>query len=76
MCCHDHLYPVIPSAATWILFLNVFAPGNGTLIQAYYSTNGCNYGTYCVGFLQALTAWLIVGWVWSIWHGYEVYKMS
>jgi len=26
--------------------------------------------------MQALTAYIIVGWIWSIWHGYEVYKMS
>jgi len=38
--------------------------------------NECNYGTYCVGIAQAMTAFLLVGWIWSIWHGYEVYKMS
>jgi len=76
MCCHDHIYPVIPSGAYWILFLNIIAPGEGTAIQAYYFSQGCNYGTYCVALCQALTAPLLIGWIWSIWHGYEVYKIS
>lgn len=80
MCCHDHLYPVWPQGAYWILFWNIISPGAGTCYQAYYWPRGvnneCNYGTYCVGIAQAMTAFLLVGWIWSIWHGYEVYKMS
>ena len=80
MCCHEHVYPVWPSGAYWILFWNIISPGMGTCYQAYYWPRGvnneCNYGTYCVGICQAMTACLIVGWCWSIWHGYEVYKVT
>ena len=74
MCCHDHIYPVTDGC--WILFWNIVAPGTGTCIQAYYYKDGCNCSTYMVGMLQGITAGLLVGWIWSIWHGLEVKKVS
>ena len=74
MCCHDHIYPVVDGCP--ILFYNIVAPGMGTIIQSYYHKDGCNCGTYFVGILQMVTAVILVGWIWSIWHGMEVKKVT
>lgn len=76
MCCHQHIYRVPPDTALLCLILNIFLPGCGTAIQSYYAPDGCNCGTYLVGCCQAITACLIVGWVWAIWHSLEVKKIS
>ncbi len=74
MCCHEHIYAV-PYPCVVLVF-NIILPGFGTAIQAYYAKDGCSCGTYMVGVAQSLTAYLIVGWVWSIWHGIQVDKVS
>ena len=76
MCCHNHIYRVPPDTAMICLIFNCIMPGFGTAIQSYYDANGCNCGTYFVGCAQAITAPLIVGWIWAIWHGLEVKKIS
>ena len=76
MCCHEHIYPVPESWGLIVFILNIIFPGWGTICQSYYAPAGYNSGTAMAGVGQILTAWLIVGWIWSIWHGYEVYKVS
>lgn len=36
----------------------------------------CSLETLIVGLLQFFTCWLIVGWVWSIWWGWELLEVS
>ena len=47
--------------------------GVGTMIVAALA---CSLETLIVGFLQLVTAMLIVGWVWSIWWGWELLEVS
>jgi hypothetical protein len=56
--------------AVLMLVLNIILPGTGTML------NGC-FGRVCldllvIGFLQLLTAVLLVGWIWSIWYGIRI----
>ena len=76
MCCHEHIYAIPQTWGLVCFILNIISPGFGTGIQSYYAKDGCSCSTYMVGVAQALTAVLIVGWVWAIWHGYEVMKVS
>jgi len=60
-----------------ILFiLNIILPGWGTMVSACISTSGFSSMTLIVGLLQLFTCWLIVGWIWSIWWGYLIFKKS
>ena len=74
--CKEEIYAIPQTWGKMCFVLNIIAPGSGTMIQSYYARDGCNCSTWLVGFAQGLTALLIVGWVWSIWHGYEVMKVS
>ena len=56
--------------------LNILSPDLGTKVQSYYAKDGCSCSTWMVGFAQGLLAIIVVGWVWSIWHGYEVMLVS
>ena len=76
MCCEDHIYPVPEPWGVIVLICNIVFPGLGTEIQSYYAKDGCSCGTYMVGVAQSITSIFIVGWIWAIWHGLEVYKIS
>lgn len=54
--------------------LNIFFPGIGTIIAGI--AGGCNGCAIIVGLLQLFTAWLIIGWIWSIWWGWLIFKKS
>ena len=56
---------------------NIIIPGFGTMIQSYCDGRSCwNCGTFFVGVLQLILAPILVGWIWSIWHGIRVYEVS
>ena len=60
-----------------ILFIvNIIWAGLGTMISACIAKDGFDVTTLIVGLLQMLTAWLLIGWIWSIWWGYLIYKKS
>ncbi len=55
------------------LVLNIFLPGSGTFVAAGNQEN-LRYMVYAI--LQALTFWMLVGWVWSIVTGVMIYMRS
>eukprot|EP00347_Sterkiella_histriomuscorum_P014037 403362400 len=61
-----------------ILFIiNIFFPGLGTCISACVNKGGSfSLETLVVGLLQMFLCWLFIGWIWSIWWGYLIYKKS
>ncbi len=60
-----------------VLLCNIIIPGFGTMIQSYCDGRSCwNCGTFFVGVLQLILAPILVGWIWSIWHGIRVYEVS
>ena len=58
----DHTLAVV------CLVLNVFLPGVGTMISACAGKE-FNGMALLFGLLQLLTAFIVVGWIWSIVHG-------
>ena len=57
-----------------ILFiLNVFPPGWGTMINSFMGEEWHKI-TFFVGLAQFLTSPILIGWIWSIWWGVEIYK--
>ncbi len=69
-------YPILStSIAIVILLVNVFFPGIGTMIIGCVS--GQNVGLWiCIGLLQILLAWIIIGWVWAIFTGIMILSAS
>ncbi|CAM9445673.1 unnamed protein product, partial [Ectocarpus sp. 8 AP-2014] len=47
--------------------------GVGTIIVGALS---CSCETLIVGLLQLFTSCIIIGWVWSIWWGWELLEVS
>ena len=75
MCFRSHIYPV--SVPCLVFILNIFLPGTGTVVQSYCWKGGCwNYGTFLLACAQGLLVPYFFGWIWAIWHGYEVYRIS
>lgn len=56
---------------TGLLIVNIFLPGVGTLVAGIKSERNT---TMVIGVFQFLLAFLIVGWIWSIYWGYLLYK--
>ena len=56
--------------------LNIISPGLGTIIAGLISAKGCNCKAVCIGFVQAILTAIIIGWIWSILHGYHIYLRS
>ena len=60
-----------------IFLLNIFFPGIGTMISACINKANKLYPfTIVIGLLQLLTAWLLIGWIWSIVWGWFIFKKS
>ena len=69
--------------------MNVLLAGSGTLISAVFNVNietspldpqmivrksKISKTTLIIAILQMLMAWIIIGWIWSIYWGYLIYK--
>jgi hypothetical protein len=75
--CCSAANPYVPvDVAPIVMVMNIFAPGVGTMIAAYYSDSGCNCKTVTCGIFQMMLAALLVGWIWSICQGVAIYKKS
>ena len=57
---------------------NVILPGSGTMLSAACGTEkGCRWDVLLLGLIQLLLApFLLVGWVWSINHGVNIFDKS
>ena len=58
-----------------IMVLNILAPGLGTWCLGCCAKPDC-MNAFLTGLLQGLTAWIIIGWVWAIYLGYQLVKIS
>jgi len=56
--------------------LNIVAPGLGSIVAGYNDLNGCNRRSVYYGFFQMLLTIVVVGAVWSIIFGFEIYNKS
>ncbi len=73
--CSDAIVRV-PAPWGLILFIvNIFVPGIGTILSSFFS-EPINKTSLCYGVLQIVTFWLLIGWLWSIYHGWRIYEKS
>ncbi|CAM9369850.1 unnamed protein product [Ectocarpus sp. 4 AP-2014] len=66
--------PTLKTPLALVIFIiNIFLPGVGTIIVGALA---CSCETLIVGLLQLFTCCIIIGWVWSIWWGWELLEVS
>ena len=58
-----------------ILILDIIAPGFGTMCLGCFAKPDCG-NAFLTGLLQSLTAFIIIGWIWSIYLGIQLVKIS
>jgi hypothetical protein len=75
--CDDILRQRVPSVqeatGLFCMILNVFLPGTGSILAG---VSGNRPSTVLLGLLQLVFAATIVGWFFSIWWGYLIYRRS
>ena len=65
--CCSAANPYVPyNVAPVVLVFDIFLPGVGTIIAAYFDPSGCNCKTITCGIFQMLLTIILVGWIWSI----------
>ncbi|CAN0219372.1 unnamed protein product [Ectocarpus sp. 12 AP-2014] len=66
--------PVVRKPLAFVLLVvNIFVPGLGTFIAGFLT---CTLKSAFTGVLQLVTAPIVVGWVWSIIWGWELWKQA
>ncbi len=75
-CCGSANPIVPPNVAPIVLVMDIFLPGVGTIIAAYYDPSGCNCRAITSGIFQMLLTLILVGWIWSICQGHAIYAKS
>ena len=73
MDCDKAVVKVEKSMALILFILNVFFPGIGTIISAFMDKEGVNNTALIYGVLQIISCVIVIGWCWSIYHGYLIY---
>jgi len=74
--CDKAVVKVEPGPALFLFLLNVIFPGFGTICSAFMDHEHTNTTALMYGILQLITSWLIIGWFWSVYHGYLIYKKA
>merc|ERR1712060_163858 len=75
MCCVEPIVSLDRTLAIVLLVVNIFLPGIGTCISACLGDSfKCN--TLIIGILQFFTSGLVLGWLWSIFHGVLLVKAA
>ena len=64
----------VPFCEKWVAIvmciLNVLLPGVGTMIAACAGSGVVKKAQIVIGLLQFFTAYILIGWIWSIYWGY------
>ena len=56
-----------------LFFLNVFAPGSGTIISSFMGKNGFVQTQFFVGLAQLILSPALIGWLWSLIWGFKIW---
>ena len=73
-CCKRSWTDISEIAALIVFILNVCSPGFGTFCAGIIDKQGLNVEAMLTGFLQfLLTPVMLIGWIWSILHGFRLY---
>ena len=76
--CEDSVTKCDKTIGLICLILNIipFTSGVGTMVSACANKGDFNGSALCFGILQLLTAFLLVGWIWSIVHGVWIFQKA
>ena len=74
--CKAAVVKVDPPMHLVCFLLQIFIPGLGAMISAFLCKDGFHMNAFIFGLLQMFLSWTIVCWIWSIMHGYWIYKES
>ena len=58
------------------MILNIVCSGLGTIISGIADSKGFNCKIVVIGIVQMILWISIIGWIWSILHGYHIYVRS
>ena len=75
--CDDSIVRVVRPWGIILFILNIIFPGVGTIISAFFPMcmgRSLNALALLFGVLQLLFCLAIIPWIWSIWHGYQIWK--
>ena len=75
--CDDSIVRVVRPWGIILFILNIIFPGVGTIISAFFPMcmgRSLNALALLFGVLQLLFCMAIIPWIWSIWHGYQIWK--
>mgnify|MGYP001614355122 CR=1 FL=1 len=75
-CCSDAMIHCSEGTALLLFILNILLPGFGTLISSCVDIKGCNCMAFFVSLCQGFLAQVIIGWIWSIVHGFNIYEFN
>ena len=73
--CKAAVVKVDPPLHLILFIVNIIFPGWGTMISACVGKK-FEATTLIFGLLQMFLFWTIIGWIWSIVHGYWIYEKS
>ncbi len=74
--CGNQIPYLDPTTGLVILILNIIFPGLGTMIVGCVGRNANCCAWFFIGFAQYLLVFCIVGWIWSILTGIQVYSKA
>ena len=74
--CREIERAIDPNWALYVLVFNVVMPGFGTLVSAYKHKEGCSGLAVVAAFFQSILSAILIGWVWSVYSGWRIYKLS
>ena len=74
--CGNEIPILDPGTALVVLILNIFFPGIGTMITGCVGRNANVGAWFCLGFLQLILLFCLIGWIWSIITGIQVLTRS
>ena len=62
--------------ASFLLIINVFFPGVGTIIMSFMGGDEILIEQLIIGVLQMVLISCLIGWIWSIYWGIIIYRKS
>ena len=75
-CCGGAMIECSEGMAWYFFIMNILSPGVGTFWSSCCDRKGCNCAAFLLAHAQGGLAVIIVGWIWSIWWGWEMIQWN
>jgi len=74
--CNKAIAKVDPPLHIVLFIINIIFPGVGSICSSFMDKNGFNAEALIFGVLQFVLWFALIGWFWSIYHGFLIYQKS